>query len=356
MAEYSVDLGDDADVKRWSQDVLRETIPKTLSQTWRSSTGTSPLHVQSELNKAEGSSIKFFLRAKGAQAGVKGDEELEGKEEGATFHMDTLNIDQLRLGYRTKGRMTQQRVPWKIVSELKDLGSEGWSERLDTMFFNLACGNTAQTDDRYSGLHGIPTAPTSGRIFRPGGVSADESLGTSHFFDLDLLDTAVNQAKIASPQIRPVKTDGGEFYIAVLHPNTVRFLRKSETLWFGHMRAAMQGGAVANNPLFSGALGASNGCVFYESNYITDGVDSSTSTLAVTNAKRNVLLGAQAICMGYGKGYGPGGSQFDMVMEDFDYKNQVGVGIGMIFGMKKTVFNSQDYGIIVMPSYAPDPS
>ncbi|WP_391486487.1 phage capsid family protein, partial [Leclercia adecarboxylata] len=36
--------------------------------------------------------------------------------------------------------------------------------------------------------------------------------------------------------------------------------------------------------------------------------------------------------------------------ELFDYENQLGVSAGMIFGVKKTVFNSADFGVIVCPT------
>jgi len=36
-------------------------------------------------------------------------------------------------------------------------------------------------------------------------------------------------------------------------------------------------------------------------------------------------------------------------------KNQLGVAGGLIFGMKKTRFNSKDFSTIVISSYSPDP-
>ena len=352
MAEVIHGLNDADDVQRWSEQLLREAIPKVMSQAWASEGDTTPLKVKTDLQKGAGSTIKFNLRVKATGAGVKGDEELEGAEEGMTTYQETMIIDQLRHAFKTGGRMSEQRVTWEDRAEIKDLAVDWWSERLETTFFNLACGYTVQTDDRYAGLNGTPTAPTT--IFRPNSVAADESLGTSDYFDLNTLDKAVNKAKIMSPQIRPVKTDGGEYYIAVLHPNQVRYLRDTESIWYGQMIAAMQGGAVAKNPLFSGALGASNGCVFYESNYITNGVNSSSATTAVTNAKRAVLLGCSSICMAFGQEYAAG--RFKWVERAIDYDNKLGVASGLIFGMLKPIFNSVDYGIIVMTSYAPDPS
>ena len=351
MAEVLYDLNDPEDVQRWSKQLMRETIPKVMSQAWGSEGQSSPLHIKTDLQKAAGSTINFFLRVKGSGAGVQGDDELEGKEEGMTQHKDTLVIDQLRHAFKSGGKMSEQRVTWAVRSEIKDLASDWMAERLETWFFNLACGYTVQTDTRYTGLMGAPTAPTT--VFRPNNRASDDLLVEGDEFDLDLLDKAVNKAKIMSPQLRPVKTEGGEYYICVLHPNTVRTLRDSESLWYGQMQAAMQGGAIANNPLFTGALGASNGCVFFENNYVTSGTDAA-GTSEAASAKRNVLLGAQAIVQGWGQKYGPG--QFDWAEVPKDYGNKLGVAVGLISGMTKTVFNSVDYGVIVLPSFAPDPS
>lgn len=39
--------------------------------------------------------------------------------------------------------------------------------------------------------------------------------------------------------------------------------------------------------------------------------------------------------------------------EEFDYQNQIGISAAMIFGLKKMVFNSNDFATIVMSGYAP---
>lgn len=40
----------------------------------------------------------------------------------------------------------------------------------------------------------------------------------------------------------------------------------------------------------------------------------------------------------------------------FNYGNELGVAAGLIFGIKKSVFNSADFGTIVISSYSPDPA
>tara|TARA_R110001583_G_scaffold37058_19_gene121352 strand:+ start:110 stop:250 length:141 start_codon:yes stop_codon:yes gene_type:complete len=43
------------------------------------------------------------------------------------------------------------------------------------------------------------------------------------------------------------------------------------------------------------------------------------------------------------------------VEELFDYENELGVAAGMIYGLKKTVYNSIDFGTVVMSSRAATP-
>jgi len=42
--------------------------------------------------------------------------------------------------------------------------------------------------------------------------------------------------------------------------------------------------------------------------------------------------------------------------EEFDYGNKLGVSAGMIFGLKKSVFNSADFATIAIDTYATAPS
>jgi len=110
----------------------------------------------------------------------------------------------------------------------------------------------------------------------------------------------------------------------------------------------MAGGRIADNPCFTEALGEYNGVVIYESTRVTNGVNSSTGA-AVATARRAVLLGAQSGMIGFGKGSDAASMNWNE--ELFDYGNQLGVSAASIFGIKKTVYNSLDFGTIVLATY-----
>ena len=118
--------------------------------------------------------------------------------------------------------------------------------------------------------------------------------------------------------------------------------------WLDIQKALVQGHGRESSPIYSGALGEYNGTVLHESTRVPFGED--TSNTALSNVRRAVFCGAQAACMGFGRGYGE--SRMSWVEELFDYKNQLGVSAGLIGGLKKTVFNSQDFATIVIGTYS----
>jgi N4-gp56 family major capsid protein len=285
-----------------------------------------------------------------AGGGVLGDGTLEGNEEALTVFSDNILIDQLRHAVRTGGRMSQQRVPFDIREEARVGLTDWWADRIDTAFFNHICGFTAQSDLRYSGNNAI-LGPSTGRVFFQGaGLTTDElvaSATSSNAFVLSAIDNLVTQAKLASPLIRPVSTELGDYYVLFMHPLQVRDMRANTAAagsWTDIQKAAMTGGVVERNPIFTGALGIYNGVILHESPRVTRGVNSTTS-VTVTLAIRSVLCGAQAAAIAFGQDNSD--EQMTWTEEFFDYGNQLGVSGGCIYGIKKTQFNSTDFGTLV---------
>ena len=104
------------------------------------------------------------------------------------------------------------------------------------------------------------------------------------------------------------------------------------------------------NPIFTGALGVYNGVILFESTRIYS---------PATNVRRNLFLGAQAGVFAIGNAYDSieqrrvgKDNMMSWYEESDDYGNEKGISAGMIFGVKKTRFNSKDYGVICISSYA----
>jgi len=297
------------------------------------------------------------------QDGVQGDATLEGNEEALQFYNDSVLLDQLRFAIRINGRMTEKRVPYNLRKTGRDRLADLWASRMDVSFFNQICGNTAVSDTRYLG-NNAASAPTTNRILRPNGRTTDQALVAGDEFSLELVDYAreravtANTAASTGPLVRPVMVDGSEMYVMFLHDFQVTDLRTSTSTgqWLDIQKAALAGGDVSKNPIFSGALGCYNGVVLHNASRVTTGVHSTAGT-AETSSRRAVLCGAQAAIIAFG------GDNSDARMtwteKTFDYDNQLGISAGCIWGMTKTVYapesgstNQEDFGSVVVSTYA----
>ena len=152
---------------------------------------------------------------------------------------------------------------------------------------------------------------------------------------------------MATPALRKANTPWGKKYVWIGHPRQIRDLQITNVAatvnWFTIQQAMLQGGQEKkSNGIFSGALGTYKDVILLSDNRIPAAPNT-------TNVFRSLFCGAQAALMGYGKRYG--NRRMSWKEKLFDFDNQLGIKAGMIWGCKKTVFNSRDHGVIVVSSY-----
>lgn len=352
MAQTSYGVNHPLAIKLWRRRLMREALKETQANKFMGSDKSSLIYTMDETQKGAGDRIRAGLRMQLEGDGVQGDGTLEGNEEALVTYTDDLLIDQLRHAVRSSGKMSEQRIAFSVREEAHDGLRDWWADRIDTSFFNHLAGNTGQADTRYTG-NNATIAPSATRIIYGVTETTEASLSGSasgsNDFQLTLIDKALTQAETASPLIRPVRTKSGPKYVMFLHPYQVFSMRTDATAnrvtWYDTQRARVQGGEMSNG-IYNGALGEYNGVVIHKSTRIP--LAPSTTTV-----RRAVFCGAQAVCMGVGRN----NSKYNMswVEELFDYGNQLGVAAGMIFGMKKLVYNNLDFGTIVVSTHAEQP-
>lgn len=351
MTEYGVNAPEA--VKLWSRKLAREALKQTYIGRFVGKSDDSVIQEKTDTKKSEGDRVRNTLRMQLSGDGVQGDSTQEGNEESLTTYTDDVVINQLRHAVRSKGKMTEQRIPFSIREEANKGLRDWWADRMDTWAFNQLCGYTPQTDTRFTGNNAVTAPSATHHIFADGTHSADEDLSVfaDDKFTLDMIDYAVEKAETLSPVIRPITINGDKHYVMFIHPYQATDLRTNASTgqWQDIQQAAMKGGKVSNNPIFTGALGMYNNVVLHKSTRVTQGVHSSTGA-AVSTVRRAVLCGAQSACIAFGQGHSL--KEYNWTEELFDYGNQLGVSAGCIGGLKKSVFNSADFSTIVVSSYA----
>jgi N4-gp56 family major capsid protein len=345
-------------VKAWSAKLFHEAIGQSYVGRFMGTSDSSLIQIKTETQKDAGDKVTFGLRKNLTAAGIQGDDTLEGNEEALQTYSDSVLIDQLRTAVRSAGKMSEQRVPFSVREEARMGLQDWWTERIETSAANQLAGNSDQSDTRYTG-NNTALAPSSGRLIVGGDHATEASLSatTTHAIKLADLDKAVAIAKEPSTagasRIRPIRVDGKEMWVCFLHPYQVYQLRRDASTagnFFDVQKAALQGGKISDNPIFTGASFVYNNVIVHEWNYLPNVASSVTSN---TSYRRGVFCGAQAMVAAFGQG----GAKNKMSWEEelFDYGNQLGVAAGMIFGFKKARFNSIDFSTIVLSGYAPAP-
>lgn len=351
MATTLYATGNALAVKVWAKKLFEEALKQTYFSRFMGAGTDNVIQIKDETSKGPGDRITIGLRTQLNGNGVQGDGTLEGNEEGLVTYSDNVFIDQLRHAVRSAGKMSEQRVTFDVREECRMGLQDWWADRLDASFFNQITGNTAVADTRFTGNQAAIAPDAAHKKFVNANELTDASISTTSVFALSVIDKAVEAAVTASPLIRPIKYQGENMYVAFLHPVQVTDLRTGANAgqWLDIQKAAMTGGRVNDNPIFTGALGVYNNVVLHSSFRVPQAVNAGTS-VSIASTRRAVLCGAQAAVMAYGQNNSD--SQMTWVEELFDYGNQLGVSAGLIFGIKKMVFNSADFGTIVMPTYA----
>jgi N4-gp56 family major capsid protein len=355
MATTNYGVNSPEAVKLWSRKLFHEALKSTWIHKFIGTDSNALLQLVEDTSKGPGDRVRVTLRMLLTGDGIQGDGTLEGNEEALTTYTDNVFIDQLRHAVRSGGKMSEQRIPFSVREEARLGLQDWWADRLDEWFFQQISGSVFATKStKFTGNQAATAPNTANLVYGAPGTSVVTdgsvmSATVANKMSLSMIDALVLKAKTLTPQIRPVRVNGADHWVLFVHPeqsydlrNSARSAAEAVTSWQEIQQAAIKGGDISGNPIFTGALGMYNNTIIHESTRVPMGISNSAS---VTGARRAIFCGAQAAALAFGQGYGP--SRMSWVEELFDYRNQLGVSAGLIGGLKKTIFNSLDFGTIV---------
>lgn len=359
MATHTIGVNDALAVKLWSQRMDVEALKETTAYEFMGEGAGSLCQIMTDTQKGAGDQVRWGIRMLATGEGTTENETQEGNEEGITRYSDTLLINELGHAHRVRaeGTIDRQRVPYNMREEAYDSLKDWWADRYDFWFFNQLAGNTVQTNLKYLGFNAA-IAPSSTRRLYGAAQTTDQGVNGDNTatFKLSHIDKAVTIAKTANPMIRPIKGLGKDVdYVCFIHPHQTLSLRADTATagnWFDLQGKRLQGGETSSNGLYTGALGIYNRTLIVENTRVPNGVHGSTGAVQ-TSTRRAIFCGAQSLGAAFGKAGGK--NKFKWAEEMFDYDRELGVRASAIGGLKKTVYNSVDYGTIVISTYAVAP-
>jgi len=316
MANTTFNTADPINQELWAKQLYVELPKEIFWAQYMDKAGRGPIHIREELQKNAGDTMNVQLRMQLSGAGVTGDGTLEGNEEAMTFYNLQIVIDQKRHAVRLNGKMTEKRVAFNLRTEAKDALKEWLGRNIDDDFFTK-----------------IDASPT--KTFYAGAASSTATLTATDYLTLALVSKVKAYAKTAAPLLRPIKMNGQEYFLVVIHPHQTYDLKVNDPVYSQASREAMERGK--NNNLFTGAILYWDGCVIREHQSIATVTNwGAGSNVAGASA---MFLGAQAAALCWGE------TPF-WAEKTFDYQNQVGFATGAIWGVKKLTFNSKDFGSV----------
>jgi len=350
VAEWTYQSGDPLSVKIWAKQMMTQFSQWSFYLRISSKEDTSAVMVRDELEKHAGDQITFGESTLLTGAGVMGLASLTGQEEAPNTFADALIINELCHAILLAGPISNQRVLFDRRKTGRSRLADWYAARCDHAGANQLGSYTPQTDPRYTGLQ----APlTTTRQILPTGVTDAATLASTNSFQLTFWDTAVRTAKSLTNGIRPIKVNGRDLYIGVMHPSQTTDMRQNTSTgqWLDLEKAALTGGDIGDNPIWWNALGQFHGVLMHENSRVTNAV--SNAGAAVANTKRAVFLGAQAAVLAFGRGQGEA-QKFRWLEELRDFGRQIGIGVSCIWGLVKVQFNAQDFAVTAIDTFGQD--
>lgn len=321
----AADWASGLEVSRWAKELQVEVGKEIYFSKFMGEGPGNAIHVK-QVEEGVGKDVTFGLVTQLTGAAILGDNDLEGSEQNLATYSNTVSLNQKRLAVRDSGKFRNSKVLYNFRSTALDLLKQQYAELIDADIFSALTATTAN--------HAYYSAEAGG--YSADGTDPKGDLGAGDKIALNDISAMKTIAKIGGAfnyKIRPLRVDGKEYYVLILHPEVAYDLFTLSDWQTAQREANVRGN---DNPLFSGALGVWDGVIVHSHESIST-FDNGGG--AAVKGARNIFMGAQAACFADNSG-------MNWIEKTFDYGNQLGISAGKIYGVGISDYNNKDYGVI----------
>jgi len=358
MASTEFALGDALAVQRWSAELDRETPKKMYFRKFMGNSRDNMIVVKSELSKKAGEKITFGLKMKLSGDGIEGDNIIEGTsaEEALSFYSQSLFVDQRRKGTKSKGRMSEQRVPYNMRREGRDSLATWYAEDYDEQIMLYLAGLRGIDSSFHVGTswtgraNNTLTAANSDNLIYGDDATSPATLAATDTMELPIIDRLLAKLETMDPAVNPFTVKGEKKYVLLMHIWDAYNLRNATSAndWIDIHKNTDS----AKSLIYQNALGEFNGMILHKHRNVIR-MDTTITTYAV-EASRSLCLGAQAGIIAWGGAGGAG--RYTWNEEKDDRGNALAITAGTIYGCQRTIYNSKSFGLIAVDCACSDPN
>jgi N4-gp56 family major capsid protein len=316
----------------WGKDTWRAAIQEIFFAKFlnkKNDDFNAIVYMTDVFKKEKGGQFNISLMTPLVGEGVEDDAILEGNEEQLLYYDMSLTLKEYVHAVRLKGKLAEQKVAVDMRADAKAALSDWLSRKIDRTVV-----------DKFS------ATPSAGRNLFGGTATSDVSITITDVMSTTLISKAKRKAQMATigttnaeSKIRPIKIEGKEMYVCLLHPYQSKAI-KAEAAWQQAQREANIRGE--KNPIFSGALGIWDGVLLHEYERIKQ---YAWGAAGAVNGARALFCGAQALAIGVHK-------YPTWEEKEFDYGRKAGFSTGVIMAIDKPKFNAEDFAVIALDTAA----
>lgn len=260
--------------------------------------------------------------------------------------------------------MSRKRTSHDMRMIAKNRLGDYFARLVDELFFMYLSGARGINEDfiedtTYTGFAGNGfTAPDTQHLIYGGAATSKATLASTDKMTVTVIEKAANKAEMMQARdprtanMVPVTNGSNDQYVLLMSPFQEYDLRTNTTTgqWLDIQKAAAAAEG-RDNPIFKGSLGMINNVVLHKHRNAIRFNDYGAGSNVL--AARGLFMGRQAAVVAYGTA---GGLRYSWEENTKDYGNEPTVASGFIGGIKKTVFNSRDFGVISIDTAAADPN
>jgi len=319
--------------KAWNEKLFRESVKDSFFSLYMGEGSDKVVHVKNELTKSQGDNITFGLRVQLQGDARVGNEKLEGFEKELPLFNDSVSLEQYRQAIRRKGRLTKQRAMFAIDEEHKTALKEWGTTFIDQLCVDKILEAPTRVVYQVSGTFTVAS----------GGAAATTAATAMHASNTLITPKLISQARTYAKTggmvngvrrfmpIKPIPIKGKSYYVLLVTEDQLNDLQNNSDMMTAHREARERD---IDNPIFQSADLIYNGVCIRGYEKLPNALGGAGANV---NYGKGVLLGAQSLIWAWGE-------KEDVLMEQFDYQNEIGWAWHMLAGCKKPKFNSEDFG------------